>query len=135
MGRTESWCKTTLPPITILLISPSTPWVVSPTTVWSSRTSSSSRDAALDPRSVFSPRGRPSKRSSSSSSTPAPRWVTDVSRPRRTKWPLWDPSKRTPRLPKLLLKLPYKILAFYDIGLKENKSRKKKKKKKKKKKS
>merc|ERR1711955_62540 len=42
------------------------------------------------------PRGRPSRRSSSSSSTPAPRWVMVVSKPKRTKWPLWDLSKRIP---------------------------------------
>ena len=44
--------------------------------------------------SLSTPRGRPWRTSSWSSSTPAPRWVTDDSKRPRTKWPSWDPSKR-----------------------------------------
>ena len=47
----------------------------------------------------FTPRGRLWSKSSSSSSTPAPRWVTVGSRPPRTRWPSWDPSRRTPPRP------------------------------------
>merc|ERR1712008_252473 len=90
-----------------------------------------------DSLSWFTQRGRPSRRSNSSSSTPAPRWDTVVSKPKRTKWPLWDLSKRTqPRQRQLpnLYSSEHVVLRKYRIYHEKKKFFKKKKKKKKKKK-
>ena len=69
------------------------------------------------------PRGRLLNKSSSSSSTPAPRWVTVASRPRRTKWPSWDPSRRTLPRPKLQPKI-FPKSAFVNIFFKPTRKNK-----------
>ena len=69
------------------------------------------------------PRGRLLNKSSSSSSIPAPRWVTVASRPRRTKWPSWDPSRRTLPRPKLQPKI-FPKSAFVNIFFKPNRKNK-----------
>jgi hypothetical protein len=60
--------------------------------------------------SSYTPRGRLLRKSNSNSSTLPPRWVMVVSKPRRTKWPSWDLSRRTPPRQRLLPKPKHLVM-------------------------